>query len=104
RFPPRDGESGENDAWTDGPVPQWRGPADDAELIARAMRSQSARALFGGAASFTDLWIGNADKLGQVFPPQTPGQPYDGSAADLALANHLAYWTGNDCERMARLI
>lgn len=102
RFPDR-GEDA-NAEWTDGPVPQWRGPADDAALIERAMRSTSARAAFGGAASFADLWHANVDKLAHAFPPQTAGNAYDGSGADLALANHLAYWTGNDCERMARLL
>lgn len=102
RFPARE-DDGER-VWRDEPVPEWRGPADDTRLIERALRSTSARAAFGGAASFADLWTGNADKLATAFPPQTAGQTYDGSGADLALANHLAYWTGNDCERMSRLI
>lgn len=101
RFPGHDYGSAE---WTTGPVPEWSGPADDDELLARAVRSQSAGSVFGSKVSFADLWAANPDKLGPAFPPQTAGQTHDGSAADLALANHLAFWTGNDCERMARLL
>lgn len=102
RFPPRDTE--EDDAeWTTGPVPQWSGPTNDDVLLAKAMRSGSAAAIFGGKATFADLWTQNVDKLAAAYPSST-GQPYDGSGADQALANHLAYWTGNDCERIARLL
>lgn len=102
RFPPRDGED-DDAAWTTGPVPQWSGPASDDVLLAKAMKSGSAAAIFGGKASFADLWTQNVDKLATAYPSST-GQPYDGSGADQALANHLAYWTGNDCERIARLL
>jgi hypothetical protein len=88
--------------WTDGPVPEWRGPTDDDELIRRASRHVSAAAAFGGRASFADLWAGNADALAHAFP--SSNHPYDGSSADAALCAHLAWWTGKDCERMARLL
>lgn len=90
--------------WTTAPVASWRGPQDDAQLIARATRSVSARAVFGGGAAFGDLWRADAEILGKVFPSQNSYSAWDGSAADQALANHLAFWTGNDCERMARLM
>lgn len=88
--------------WTDGPVPEWRGPTDDDELIRRACRHVSAAAAFGGRASFADLWAGNAEALAAAFP--SSNHPYDASSADAALCAHLAWWTGKDCERMARLL
>ena len=102
RFPAR-AVAASADAWTDGPIPGY-GIADDAELIERASRSRSAGSAFGGRASFADLWAGNVDALARSFPPQQAGQAYDASAADLALASHLSFWTGGDCERIARLL
>lgn len=90
--------------WTTEPVASWRGPADDTELVHRACRSQSARAVFGAGAAFKDLWTGNADILAKVFPANSAVDAWDRSAGDLALANHLAFWTGNNCERMERIM
>lgn len=91
--------------WTDQPVPAWSGPMDDAELIQRARRSQSAAAALGGHAGFDDLWTGNVTALSSTWPDTSGGfKPYDASRADAALAQHLAFWTGNDCERMSRLM
>lgn len=90
--------------WTTQPVASWRGPTDDAALIARAIRSMSPRAVFGSGAAFGDLWRADAEILGKAFPTQNSHSAWDGSAADQALANHLAFWTGNDCERMLRLM
>ena len=59
--------------------------------------------LFGGGASFNDLWTGDPDNLQQAYPPQSPGQAWDASSADLALANYLAFWTGGNAERMEDL-
>jgi len=102
-FPPH-GDIEHGVEWTDKPVPQWRGPADDNELIARALRSSSASAVFGGRASFADLWYANAEALQRSFPSQNSHSSWDGSAADQALANHAAFWTGNNCERMLGLM
>lgn len=88
--------------WTDGPCEGWRGPADDAELIRRAMASHSAAGVFGGRASFADLWTANADALARAYPGDQGG--YDRSSADAALAQHLAFWTGKDCARIERLM
>jgi Family of unknown function (DUF5906) len=100
-FPPTDSRTGE---WREGPVEEWDGPSDDEELIRRACRSHGARAAYGRSAAFLDLWSANADILERQFPPQSAGQVYDGSAADMALLNHLAFWTGNDCPRMELLL
>ncbi len=88
--------------WTDGPCEGWAGPTDDAELVRRASRHVSAAAAFAGKASFADLWNGNEDALSEAFPDS--GRPYDCNRADAALCAHLAWWTGKDCERMARLL
>lgn len=89
-FPPR------NDAATLMPTserrPEWRGPEDDDELIRRALVARgSARQVFGGAWSFADLWAGNV--------PETSR-----SEADLAMASHLAFWTGCDVPRIERIM
>lgn len=89
----------------DGPREDWRGPADDDDLIRRARRSKSTAALFGGKASFEDLWLADAAVLAQHFPPNDSGtEAWDGSRADEALASHLAFWTGCDGPRIERLM
>jgi Family of unknown function (DUF5906) len=90
--------------WTDKPVTTWRGPTNDDELIAKMIRTVSPRAIFGGGAAFSDLWNANGDLLPKAFPPLTTSWSWDRSSADQALSNHLAFWTGNDCERMLRLM
>lgn len=103
-FPPRPQTNAAD--WTDRPVPEWSGPPDtpegDAELINKALRSKSAAAIFGGRLALVDLWTANADRLAQAYPSST-GDAWDRSSADQALFNHLCYWTGGNCERMARL-
>lgn len=89
--------------WTEGPCAEWNGPADDADLIRRAMQSRSTAAAFGNKASFADLWLANEQVLTTAYPDPN-GRPWDCSAADAALAQHLAFWTGNDCERIRRLM
>ena len=87
--------------WTNRPHPDWQGDTDDTVLLEKMRKSKSNAARFGNALTFEDLWIANAETLGRYFPPNnTSKAPYDESSADLALANHLAFWTGNDCERM----
>lgn len=82
-FPPRPEHEG-------GVRPEWRGPADDDVLIERALASRvSAEAAFSGKASFAQLWRGDAEKT---------------SENDMALAAHLAFWTGCNEERIERLM
>lgn len=88
--------------WSDGPVPEWRGPTDDGLLIERACLSKSAGSIFGNNARFVDLWEANADVLAEAFPH--PTKAYDESSADAALACQLAFWTGKDCPRILRLM
>lgn len=102
-FPERE-EPDHGVEWTSSPVAAWKGPEDDGQLIARAIRAASPKAIFGGGAAFRDLWSGETEVLAKAFPPQTSAWPWDRSGADQALANHLAFWTGNDCERMLRIM
>lgn len=88
--------------WTDVPDPEWRGNTNDDELISRALRSGSASSVFGKRATFANLWERDERALGVAFPDDR--RPYDASSADAALAQHLAFWTGKDCERILRLM
>lgn len=89
--------------WREGPVEQWSGPTDDEDLIAKLLRMPaSAGAAFGGKATFAQLWGADAEALGRIWPDAQ--RSYDCSRADAALAAHLAWATGSDCERMLRLM
>ena len=76
--------------------------ADDDELIERAKNSFSASGALGYGATFKDLWEKNVDVLNRRFA-KADGT-YDASSADFALCTHLAFWTGNDCERIHNLM
>jgi hypothetical protein len=95
-------------AYTDGPVEGWAGPEDDDELIAYMLAQRSrAESAFGdpnAPTRFEALWTGDAATLAVRHPPSEPGQVWDHTAADLALANELAYYTGSDGERCFRLM
>jgi len=82
--------------------PNWSGPQDDDELINLMLQSKSSP--FRRGASIQDLWAANETALARAYPPAKDTQVYDASAADAALAQHLAFWTGNDSERMIRLM
>lgn len=88
-----------------GPVADWTGPTDDTELIKKALASSSGGSAFGDTASFRDLWEANSESLCRAYPAQLGSAwPWDASSADAALAQHLAFWTGRDMERMSRLM
>ena len=84
------------------PDSAWSGPTDDDELIQRAFRSQSGRSIFGQGASFHNIRDVNESILSVAYPD--PFRTYDLSAADAALAQHLAFWTGKNCERIERIM
>lgn len=102
RYFPADETSAGPLEWTTAPVPEWNGIKDDDELIRRAMGSRTAASTFGVKASFADLWLADANELRKAFPDDT--RPYNESQADGSLAQHLAFWTGKDCERIHRLM
>ena len=97
-------EKGTDESWTEGPVAEYRGPYDDQELIRRACAVRKAENVFGGKVSFQDLWECNEKVLGKTWPDVAGARPYDASSADSSLAMRLAFWTGNDCERIERLM
>lgn len=91
-FPPTAATSAPEE-WTDGPCAEWSGPASDSDLIAKMRASKpSAGAAFGGKATLLELLDGSTDAYAG-----------DASAADQALCNHLAFWTGKDCGRIDRI-
>lgn len=76
---------------------------DDARLIEKALNGkQGAGAIFGSKATFRDLWERNTEVLSDAYPDAD--REYDASSADAAMAQHLAFWTGGNCERIERLM
>lgn len=100
-FPPSSSHD-VNVEWTTGPCEGWKGPTDDDELIRRALQSRSADSSFGHKASFADLWYANITALSKAYPDDVRG--YNASQADAALAQHLSFWSGRDCERILSLM
>lgn len=99
-FPPSEFDRSD---WTTEPRADWLGYTDDAELIDRACQSQGVGQVFGpGKATFRDLWEGNTDVLARCYPDSD--RVYNGSQADAALAQHLAFWTGCNCDRIEHLM
>jgi hypothetical protein len=101
-FPPAVGARG--DGWSTAPVPEYTSPGDNDALIAKAMAAGSAAAKFGGKASFADLWSRNLEALRDCYPDPEGQRDYDASSADAALAQHLAFWTGCNCDHMLALM
>jgi hypothetical protein len=89
--------------WTDGPAEGWDFIRDDDEMLKWAHGFRDAKSAFGGKAPVWALMDAH-ESIGQWFPPNSHGQLYDASSADQALANFFAWATGNDCERVARLL
>ena len=85
-------------AWTDLKIPV----EQDGPLLERMQRTSSAAGMFGGKATFADLWNANATVLAKSYP-DSGDRLYDASSADMALCQHLAFWTKKDCARMWRL-
>lgn len=90
--------------WTTHAVPEYTGPEDDDTLISKARGTESGGTIFGTRASFDALWTANTAALSRAYPDNYGSRPYDASSADAALASHLAFWTGCNCERIERLM
>jgi NrS-1 polymerase HBD domain/Family of unknown function (DUF5906) len=90
--------------WTSEPHPDWHGPTDDDALITIALKSRSIKAKLNPAAAkatFKQLWEADADILAKRFPA---AGGYNANQADQAIAGHLAFYTGNNWERIAGLM
>src|SRR5512138_225848 len=100
-------EAARPEEWTGGPCAEWSGPESDEDLVARMLASRSVTGAFSGRAGVADLWNCNVDALANAYPsPSDASQSaygFDHSSADAALCQHLAFWTGRDCERIDRL-
>lgn len=103
-FPPSGAGEISFDDWTTEPCAEWNGTLDDDALLKRAHRSSSMGAMFSGKASFTDLYDCNVPVLAATYPDVTGVNAYNASSADAALAQHLAFWTGKNCERIERMM
>jgi len=103
-FPPK--ITANSAEWTDGPIEGSTPIKDDEKLIEKALASSSAANTFGDRASFADLWTRNVEALALAYAPDNGNKTseYDESSADAGLAQHLAFWTGNDCDRIERLM
>ena len=88
--------------WSSAPVAEWNGPADDSELLAKILSANAATSVFGGKSNFQALWECDEDALSKMYPDSD--RTFDASGADAALAQHLAFWTGNNCDRILLLM
>ena len=94
-----------NSDWTTEDEPGSNVPQDNNELMTFVLnRRLSKNEAFGGTLSIRDLWENNNEVLAKHFPTQTPGNDYDASAADAALAYRLHYFAGRNCERVLELM
>jgi primase-polymerase (primpol)-like protein len=92
------------DGWTTQPVAEYTPLASDEELLTRALRAHSAAGVFGARATFAQLWTADAEALSRYYVDDHGVREYDASAADMALAQHLAFWTGCNCEHIERMM
>jgi len=83
--------------------PRFMSADDDTAIVTRMLRATSAAAVFSDRASAADLWNVNADALALAYPDPAGVRPYDASAADAALCQHLAFWTGRNPARIDRI-
>lgn len=91
--------------WTTEPHPLWRGGGTDEQIIAACRKRKSIGAWLGESAEFSALWDNDEEQLAAHFPPDRPNADiYNRSSADIALANHLVYATGWNCEHALRLM
>ncbi|MCK5127513.1 MAG: hypothetical protein KAR42_14755 [candidate division Zixibacteria bacterium] len=92
------------EAWTIQPV-EGCNPPDDEALIKKALASKSAAGAFGVRATFRNIWERDVEALAAVYAPDANDTgEFDESSADMALAQHLAFWTGKNCKHIERLM
>lgn len=100
-FPPKIHASAKE--WTTEPDVNSRPLKTDAALIKRMCQTTNAGSVFGDKVSARDLWECNEEKLSVAYPSFNNHSSFDHSSADQALCNHLAFWTGKNCERIDEL-
>lgn len=103
-FPPK--VTTRDSGWTTEPLPEYTPFKDNEKLLKKALAAKSTANKFGGGrASFKDLWERNVDVLSEIYCPDAsdPGL-YDESNVDMALAQHLSFWTGCNCEHILSLM
>lgn len=84
-------------ALTSGPRADWAGPTDDDELFQRILASSKSMAVSLGVRCPVDrLFPGDPAVLEEFFEN-------DRSTLDAAVFQHLAFYTGNDQQRMERM-
>lgn len=93
--------------WTNSPVEGYTSTESDDALIQRAIDAgrRGVSGSFGGV-TFEHLWTANEAELSRRYPPRgdNPTTTYDASDADAALAFHLLFWTGGNCERVRAMM
>ncbi len=99
-FPPKITERGTE--WDNDSVLEYTGNRDDDQLIKKMLKSKSGGNAFGGKASFKQLFENDQKALAEYFTKED-GQ-IDYSSVDAALAQHLAFWTGCNHERILTLM
>lgn len=96
-FPPK--PEGVSDELTKQPVAEWVGPTNDDELLKIALASQTNP--IKGGAPFRALYNRDFEVLMKHYGKSGS---IDESAADLALATSLVFFTGGDGERIQRIM
>lgn len=97
-------QPGEPIGGASGPHPDWRGPADDEDLIRRMIESKGGPAvLLGRRPAVSALWYGDGQVIGAFYPCPSGKRQYDQSKADQTLMNDIAFWCGKHSDRMLRL-
>ncbi|MBO9131723.1 hypothetical protein J5289_16255 [Rhizobium sp. B230/85] len=101
RFPADELVTSNTPQHSSGPIADWCGPEDDAELIA-IMRAENPSIKGAFSATTRDMWDGNEAALALRFPSDS-GDTFNRSEADAGLVAKLAWYTGNDAARIDRL-
>ncbi len=101
-FPPKIATTGAQ--WTTEADPNSKPLKTDKALIKRMCESTTAKSVFSNKASARDLWECNTDRLAAAYPSFNAVDPFDRSSAEQGLCNHLAFWTGKNCERIETLM
>ena len=101
----RDTDGGVAVGWTVGPIEEGMGAATAEDAYRIFLSMKSGKTMFDeNHAGPEDLWFNNEEKLARAFPTQNDHSPYDGNRADMALATHLAFVTGGNCQMILSMM